>query len=486
MLAEDSYIIVGMSSVRVLFLAANPRSTTRLALDEEMHAIQQRLRESGAAERFELRSEWALRAEALPAAIMRHKPSIVHFSGHGTATGELLLVGSQSDQAAPVSPDTLQRLFRILGNDLFCVVLNACFSEAQANALAQIIPCAVGMAREVTDAGAIAFAAGFYEALAFDRSLQAAFELGCTAIELAQQSDQHLVPQLRLRRDVDAEKLRLSPMLAPPAPSAIPPTASAPTVLNDSPLLLSSAQGRIRLIQEARFPWQHNLSLPQIDDLLTSNLRDLPATIGLHKNFFKQPPMMGLPSPIKGPIDNQKGGLQYSVEHIMGNGKSLHYRIELSRDGMLRLAEYIDDTELEVPSLNLKYVAARIALFVIFCIRFERRLPAHPPSSRRCKLHEIEGVTCKVDDWATKEIFPGISAGLGIAYAPHDLSLVETTWMPIGGGNDGWSNVASLVGAVLRELFYNFGSRNTDRLGLVRPTDSQLQEAIKRIYGVSI
>lgn len=474
-----------MSSVRVLFLAANPRSTRRLALDEEMHAIQQRLRESGAAERFELRSEWALRAEALPAAIMRHKPSIVHFSGHGTETGELLLVGSQSDQTTPVSPDTLQRLFKILGNGLFCVVLNACFSEAQANALAQIVPCAVGMSREVTDAGAIAFAAGFYEALAFDRSLQAAFELGCTAIELTQQSDQHLVPQLRLRRDVDAEKLRLSPTLAPPTPSA-PPSATEPTVLSDTPSLLSSAQGRIRLIQEARFPWQHNLSLPQIEDLLTSNLRDLPATIGLHKNFFKQPHRIGLPSPLNGPIDNQRGGLLYSVTHSIGNGKLLHYGIELSQDGMLRLAEYIDNAELDGPSLNIKYVAERIALFVIFCIRFERRLPAHPPSFRRCKLHEIDGVTCTVGDWATMEIFPGMSAGLGIAYAPHNLSLAETTWMPIGGDNDGCSNVASLVGAVLRELFYKFGSRNTDRLGLVRPTGAQLQEVIKRIYEVFI
>lgn len=468
-----------MSSVCVLFLAANPRTTTRLALDEEMNAIQQRLRASGAAERFDLRSEWALRADELPAALMRHKPRIVHFSGHGTVKGELLLVGAQSDQAAPVSTETLQRLFKTLGNDLFCVVLNACFSDAQAEALAQIVPCAVGMAHQIGDAGAIAFAAGFYEALAFGQNLRVAFELGCTAIELAQQADLRLVPQLRRRQDVDPTDLQLFPTVEPTATSAQTLDLSRST---NPASLLPPAPNRIRMIQEARFPWQHKLSMPQIEDLLCSSIHGLSPILGLNKNFFSQPGRLGSHSPLKGPEVNQIGGLTFSVEHARSTPKPLQYRIELSQDGMLRLAEYIDLTEIETPMLNIKYVSLRIALFLIFSIRLERRLSAHPPASRRCILHEIAGVTCKVDDWATTEVLPGISAGLGLVSAPDGLNDVETSWMPLGGMQDGLSYIAPLTGTVLRELFYGFRSRGSERSGLVRPSDAQLLETIKRLY----
>lgn len=205
-----------MSTVRVLFLAANPKSTGHLALDEEMHAIQQRLRLSGAADRFELRAEWAVRAEELPAALLRHKPRIVHFSGHGSESGEILLADPSGHDIIPVPPDTLRRLFRILARDILCVVLNSCFSERQAIALAEVVPSAVGMGANVSDTAAIAFAAGFYEALAFGESLYNAFELGRTATELALQGHQSEFPRLVARTGVNPERLYLLSSSEPP------------------------------------------------------------------------------------------------------------------------------------------------------------------------------------------------------------------------------------------------------------------------------
>ena len=199
-----------MSRFRVLFLAANPLSTTRLALDEELHTIQQRLRTSGAADRVELCAEWALRAEELPVALMRHRPRVVHFSGHGSVTGELLFISNQSSEIpSPVSPDTLRRIFQALAGSVQCVVLNACYSLMQAQSLTAILPCVVGMNRAVEDKAAIAFAAGFYEALTFGRSIKSAFELGCSQIELVQYISQRDIPELLFRRDIDADRFHI-------------------------------------------------------------------------------------------------------------------------------------------------------------------------------------------------------------------------------------------------------------------------------------
>ena len=209
------------SSVRILFLAANPAETSRLALDEEMHVINQRLRSSGVGPHVELCAEWAMRADELPAALMRHRPRVVHFSGHGSSTGELFFVGELPGTIGPVSADTLHRLFQTLPGDICCVVLNACYSAIQATALATVLPCVVGMSRAVQDRAASAFAAGFYEALVFGESVKSAFNIGCAQIELAQAPDQRDVPQMLLRTGVDADKLHLIPREGvQPAPTA--------------------------------------------------------------------------------------------------------------------------------------------------------------------------------------------------------------------------------------------------------------------------
>ena len=63
-------------------------------------------------------------------------------------------------------------------------MLNACYSRPQAEALAQTIDCTVGMNRPIGDEAAIVFAASFYRAIGFGRSVKEAFELGKAALLL--------------------------------------------------------------------------------------------------------------------------------------------------------------------------------------------------------------------------------------------------------------------------------------------------------------
>jgi hypothetical protein len=162
--------------VRVLVLAANPVSTPRLRLDEEMRAIDEAIRRAEHRDRFELRQHWAVRVADLASHLQRHQPDIVHVVGHGESSGDLILEDEHGDMR-PVPPEHLARIFVLLQARLRCVVFNACHSRAQAEAVGQHIGAVIGMSEPVGDRAAIGFASVFYEALAYGRSVKTAFEL---------------------------------------------------------------------------------------------------------------------------------------------------------------------------------------------------------------------------------------------------------------------------------------------------------------------
>ncbi len=174
----------------ILFLAANPIDTDQLHLDEEKSSIDNVLQKSEYRDCFELRSAWAVSYGNLQELLLRHKPHIVHFSGHGSPIGEIVLTNERS-RSQLVQPNALAELFSILRDNVRCVVLNACYSEIQGYAIAQSIDCVVGMSCAIEDDAAINFAAGFYLGLGYGRNVQTAFKLGCNRIGLAQMGAVH-------------------------------------------------------------------------------------------------------------------------------------------------------------------------------------------------------------------------------------------------------------------------------------------------------
>ena len=194
----------------LLFLTANPSSTTRLALGEEARQIDQDLR--GARYREEVRVEIGheVRPTDLIELLLRHTPDIVHFSGHGSAAGELAFSDADG-RAATVQPSVLGRVFGALRDrPVRGVVLNACFSAAQADKILEKVEFVVGMSTAIKDSAAIRFAGVFYQTLAFGRNLQTAFDLARAQIDLASlgQGD---VPQLLVRAGLRAADIYLIP-----------------------------------------------------------------------------------------------------------------------------------------------------------------------------------------------------------------------------------------------------------------------------------
>lgn len=172
-----------MDPITLLLLAANPVDLPRLQIDEEMRAIDQAMQQGAFRERFDLRPQVALRLADLQERLLRYQPQIVHFSGHGSDRHELQLQAEQG-QAVAIPAAALTTLFRLLKDNIRCVVLNACYSAPQAAAIAEHIDCVIGLPAEIEDVAARQFATAFYRALAYGRTVETAFELGKSQLDL--------------------------------------------------------------------------------------------------------------------------------------------------------------------------------------------------------------------------------------------------------------------------------------------------------------
>ncbi|MGR3278058.1 AAA-like domain-containing protein [Acaryochloris marina NIES-2412] len=175
---------------KILVLAANPKGTDRLRLDEEVREIQEGLQRSRSREHFVLEQKWAVRPRDIQRALLDIKPQIVHFAGHGAGEAGLIFEDIQGE-AQLVGTQALANLFKLFANTVECVVLNGCYSAPQAEAIAEQIPAVVGMSDAISDRAAIEFAVGFYDALGAGENLKFAYDLGCNAIAMAGVDQEH-------------------------------------------------------------------------------------------------------------------------------------------------------------------------------------------------------------------------------------------------------------------------------------------------------
>ncbi len=78
-------------TIKILVLASNPEETARLRLDREIREIKRILRRSQRREEFSVESILAAQIEDLQESILKEKPRIVHFCGHGAGSEGLIL-----------------------------------------------------------------------------------------------------------------------------------------------------------------------------------------------------------------------------------------------------------------------------------------------------------------------------------------------------------------------------------------------------------
>lgn len=165
----------------ILILSSNPKGTSVLDLDREIRDIREGLRRSLNRDQFRIEARGAVRPIDLRRSLLDERPQIVHFCGHGSGAGGLVLE-TDSGEAQLVDSNALAELFAEFATQIECILLNACYSEVQATALTQHINNVIGMNQEIPDAAAIAFSIGFYDAIGAGKSIEEAYRLGRSAI----------------------------------------------------------------------------------------------------------------------------------------------------------------------------------------------------------------------------------------------------------------------------------------------------------------
>lgn len=226
-----------MGKLKVLFLGARPREAATLRLKEEIHKVTYRLGKAGFGDRVEYVDEWAVQFSDLPGLLLKHRPQIVHFSGHGTAREDLIFEDDLG-QTHPVPREAMIAMFRVgaLQRAVRCVVLNACYSSSVAAGIAESIDFVIGSGAAITDAAAIAFTEAFYQVLAHGETIEDAFEVA-QAQFLAVSKPGAALPTLIVRQGADPRQPLLpgedSRVKAPSAPDVAQPpcfTVSPPLI----------------------------------------------------------------------------------------------------------------------------------------------------------------------------------------------------------------------------------------------------------------
>ena len=187
--------------IKILLLAANPKNTDPLRLGEEIREIDIILKQANHRDRFELIPKFAVRVGDLRDEMLSQSPQIVHFSGHGAGQAGLVLEDDLG-KLAVVTTEALARFFQSFADTVECVLLNACYSTAQAEAINQHINCVIGMNQAIGDRAAIEFAKGFYAALGSGRSIKTAFEIGCASLDL-KNIPESFKPELKIKPGIE-------------------------------------------------------------------------------------------------------------------------------------------------------------------------------------------------------------------------------------------------------------------------------------------
>lgn len=193
-------------SLRILYATASPDGDLRVS--QEIRRV--KIAVATALHRDSIDIEHA--PDVTPSDLLDHltrfQPHVIHFSGH--ANGDVLVFDDGTleggERVIPISlfmdavsaPDQKPSL----------VVLNACESAENLEALLGGVPLAIGMAASVGDADAIVFATRFYRAVADGQTVESALTISRVEMQMNGLPD-HDLPTIVAAPGVDPSDVRL-------------------------------------------------------------------------------------------------------------------------------------------------------------------------------------------------------------------------------------------------------------------------------------
>ena len=198
--------------INILFLGANPdiiypdgSEQSKLKLDKEAREIKESLTKSLNRDSINFETRWAVRTSDLFQAINEVNPTIIHFSGHGTEDGQLVLQDN-SDNPKLVDIESIVKMIDAATDNLRLVVFNNCFSSQFAESVVNSIEASIGMNDSISDDAAIIFASQLYSAIGFGNSLEKAFNQAKARI-LLEGINEDTTPELYVNDNLESSDI---------------------------------------------------------------------------------------------------------------------------------------------------------------------------------------------------------------------------------------------------------------------------------------
>lgn len=192
----------GKPGMRVVMLSSS--GLDRLALETEYNRLRSKLEATEDGRRVDLDHWPDVRVDQLPDRLLKAPADVLHFSGHATEDGSIVLRDANGETLR-LRPDGVAQMIGAFSGRLRCVVLVACFSDELAKRLTEEIDVVIGMMSEVDDEVGAVFVSTLYNALAHGHPVKPAFDMAAGLMRA--HGDLTGEPMLYTREGVDAESL---------------------------------------------------------------------------------------------------------------------------------------------------------------------------------------------------------------------------------------------------------------------------------------
>lgn len=191
--------------INVLFLASNPIDVQQLRLDEEARSIKEMIRKTIFRDSVLFESRWAVQPMDVLQAINELNPTVVHFSGHGSDSDEIVFQDAEG-KTKLISKEAIVQTMMASSNTIRLVFFNTCYSHNQARSVVEHVEAAIGMNITIGDNAARIFSSQFYSAIGFGISLGKAFEQA-KALLMMEGIKEENTPELFIKEGLDAYEL---------------------------------------------------------------------------------------------------------------------------------------------------------------------------------------------------------------------------------------------------------------------------------------
>lgn len=193
------------NKVSVLYLGTSPQNEGRLRVDAEARDIHEAIRKSDNPQCIEFNDRWAVRQTDLLQALNETNPDIVHFSGHGSEDGCIILE-DQFGNSVALDKERLSMVIGATAKHVRLIVFNACYSDEEAVKMLQHVDAVIGMTDSISDSAAMAFAAQLYSSIGFGLDLATAFNQAVAAVIIISPAEAG-IPNLRTRDGLHAKDI---------------------------------------------------------------------------------------------------------------------------------------------------------------------------------------------------------------------------------------------------------------------------------------